>query len=114
MEQDYFNLMEVYLDAVFRPSILTNPNIFYQEGWHIDLDANEASDADRPAPVYKGVVFNEMKGAMSDVDQLAERTLVKLLFPDTCYGYNSGGDPDAIPDLTYEDFIARYKKFYHP
>ena len=114
MEQDYLNLMEVYLDAVFRPSILTNPNIFYQEGWHIDLDANEASDADQPDPVYKGVVFNEMKGAMSDVDQLAERTLVKLLFPDTCYGYNSGGDPDAIPDLTYEDFIARYKKFYHP
>ena len=55
-----------------------------------------------------------MKGAMSDVDQVAERTLGKLLFPDTCYGYNSGGDPDAIPDLTYEDFINRYKRFYHP
>ncbi len=106
MEQDYLNLMEVYLDAVFRPSILTNPNIFYQEGWHIDTEGGE--------PAYKGVVFNEMKGAMSDVDQIAERTLGKLLFPDTCYGFNSGGDPDAIPDLTYEDFVAKYKKFYHP
>lgn len=106
MEQDYLNLMEVYLDAVFRPNILSNPNIFYQEGWHIDTTGDE--------PVYKGVVFNEMKGAMSDVDQIAERTLGKLLFPDTCYGFNSGGDPDAIPDLTYDDFIARYKRFYHP
>ena len=106
MEQDYLNLMGVYLDAVFRPSILTNPNIFYQEGWHIDTEGSE--------PVFKGVVFNEMKGAMSNVDEVAERTLGKLLFPDTCYGFNSGGDPDAIPDLTYEDFIARYKRFYHP
>lgn len=106
MEQDYLNLMEVYLDAVFRPSILNNPNIFYQEGWHIDTAGDE--------PVYKGVVFNEMKGAMSDVDQIAERTLGKLLFPDTCYGFNSGGDPDAIPDLTYEEFVGKYKKFYHP
>ncbi len=106
MEQDYLNLAGVYLDAVFRPSILSNPNIFYQEGWHIDTADDE--------PVYKGVVFNEMKGAMSDVDQVAERTMGKLLFPDTCYGYNSGGDPDAIPDLTYESFIERYKTFYHP
>ena len=106
IKQDYLNLMEVYLDAVFRPAILTDPNIFYQEGWHIDT-AEEA-------PAYKGVVFNEMKGAMSDVDQLAERTMGKILFPDNCYGYNSGGDPDAIVDLTYEQFIAAYKKFYHP
>ena len=106
MEQDYLNLMEVYLDAVFRPAILTNPNIFYQEGWHIDTTGEE--------PVYKGVVFNEMKGAMSNVDEVAERTMGKLLFPDTCYGYNSGGDPDAIPDLTYDEYIARYKRFYHP
>ncbi len=106
MEQDYLNLMEVYLDAVFRPNILTNPSIFAQEGWHIDTDSE--------VPVYRGVVFNEMKGAMSDVDQIAERTLGKLLFPDTCYGFNSGGDPDAIPDLTYESFVERYRKFYHP
>lgn len=106
MEQDYLNLMDVYLDAVFCPAILSNPNIFYQEGWHIDTESD--------TPAFKGVVFNEMKGAMSDVDQISERTLDKLLFPDTCYGCNSGGDPEAIPDLTYEDFIARYKRFYHP
>ena len=106
IKQDYLNLMEVYLDAVFSPAILTNPNIFCQEGWHIDTDG--------PAPAYKGVVFNEMKGAMSDVDQLAERTMGKMLFPDSCYGYNSGGDPDAIVDLTYEKFLETYRKFYHP
>ena len=106
IKQDYLNLMEVYLDAVFRPAILTDPNIFYQEGWHIDTTAE--------APAYKGVVFNEMKGAMSDVDQLAERTMGKILFPDSCYGYNSGGDPDAIVDLTYDKFIETYRKFYHP
>lgn len=106
IKQDYLNLMEVYLDAVFRPAILTNPNIFYQEGWHIDTNEGE--------PAYKGVVFNEMKGAMSDVDQLAERTMLKMLFPDSCYGYNSGGDPDAIVDLTYERFIETYRRFYHP
>lgn len=106
IEQDYINLMGVYLDAVFCPIVLSNPNIFYQEGWHIDT-ADEA-------PAFKGVVFNEMKGAMSDVDQVAERELLRLLFPDTCYGFNSGGDPASIPDLTYEDFIRRYHKFYHP
>lgn len=106
IKQDYLNLMEVYLDAVFRPAILTNPNIFYQEGWHIDTNEGE--------PAYKGVVFNEMKGSMSDIDQLAERTMGKMLFPDNCYGYNSGGDPDTIVDLTYEKFIETYRKFYHP
>lgn len=106
IEQDYLNLMSVYLDAVFCPRILSDPNIFYQEGWHIDT----AGDT----PAYKGVVFNEMKGAMSDVDQVAERSLGGILFPDNCYGFNSGGDPEVIPDLTYEEFIARYKKFYHP
>ncbi len=106
IRQDYLNLSEVYLDAVFRPAILTNPNIFYQEGWHIDTDGDE--------PAYKGVVFNEMKGAMSDVDQVAERAMLKLLFPDNCYGFNSGGDPEVITELTYESFIERYKKFYHP
>ena len=106
IEQDYLNLAEVYMDAVFRPAILHDPNIFYQEGRHIDTTGDEI--------VYKGVVFNEMKGAMSDVDQVADRTMTKLLFPDTCYGFNSGGDPDAIPDLTYESYIERYKRFYHP
>ncbi len=104
--QDYFNLMDVYLDAVFRPSILSNPDIFYQEGWHLDTTEDE--------PAFKGVVFNEMKGSMSDVDNLTERTMTKLLFPDNCYGYNSGGDPDAIIDLTYEKFIETYHRYYHP
>ena len=106
IEQDYLNLAGVYLDAVFRPAILDNPNIFYQEGRHIDTTGEE--------PVYKGVVLNEMKGAMSDVDQIADRGMCKLLFPGNCYGFNSGGDPDAIPDLTYDSFIERYKRFYHP
>lgn len=106
VEQDYLNLTGVYLDAVFRPNILTNPNIFYQEGWHIDTAEEK--------PAYKGVVFNEMKGAMSDVDQVAERSMQALLFPDSCYGYNSGGDPDAITELTYESFLERYRRFYHP
>ncbi|MBQ6623490.1 MAG: insulinase family protein [Mogibacterium sp.] len=106
VKQDYLNLMEVYLDAVFKPNILVNPDIFYQEGWHIDTTEDE--------PAFKGVVFNEMKGAMSDVDQLAERTMLKMLFPNNCYGYNSGGDPDAIVDLTYEQFIDTYNRYYHP
>ena len=106
IEQDYLNLSEVYLDAVFKPNILTNPNIFYQEGWHIDTTGDEA--------VYKGVVFNEMKGAMSEVDQVAEQTMSGLLFPDSCYGYNSGGAPEHIPELTYEAFIEKYKRYYHP
>lgn len=104
--QDYMNLMEVYLDAVFKPAILKNPNIFYQEGFHIDTTAEK--------PVFKGVVYNEMKGAMSDVDSILERTLQQMLFPDNCYGYNSGGDPISITDLTYEEFINTYKRYYHP
>lgn len=104
--QDYLNLTDVYLDCVFRPNVCKDPNIFYQEGWHIDTEGDE--------PVYKGVVFNEMKGAMSEVDSIADETMTSLIFPDSCYGFNSGGDPKAIPDLTYDSFIERYKRFYHP
>ena len=106
-EQDFLNLTEVYLDAVFAPRILQDPNIFYQEGWHIELDENGA-------PLYKGVVFNEMKGAMSDVDELIYQKTLDLLFPDNCYGCNSGGDPKHIPDLTYEKFLRMYRRYYHP
>lgn len=106
-EQDFMNLTEVYLDAVFAPALLTNPNIFYQEGWHIELDENGQ-------PLYKGVVFNEMKGAMSDVDEVTYQTTLDTLFPDNCYGHNSGGDPKHIPDLTYEQFVRMYKRYYHP
>ncbi|MBQ4158324.1 MAG: insulinase family protein [Clostridia bacterium] len=105
-EQDFLNLTSVYLDAVFAPRILIDPNIFYQEGWHIEEDNGEY--------VYKGVVFNEMKGAMSDVGRLSEQKLLSMLFPDTCYGFNSGGDPEYIPSLTYEMFTDSYRRFYHP
>lgn len=105
--RDFLNLTEVYLDAVFAPAILQNPNIFYQEGWHIEQD-------DDGTLSYKGVVFNEMKGAMSSVDDLAEYKLMELLYPDTCYGYNSGGDPSVIPQLTYAQFSETYHRFYHP
>lgn len=100
-------MAEVYLDAVFAPRILQNPNIFYQEGWHIELDENGA-------PLYKGVVFNEMKGAMSDVDEQIYQKTLDVLFPDNCYGWNSGGDPKHIPDLTYEQFLRMYRRYYHP
>lgn len=106
-EQDFLNLTEVYLDAVFAPRILQDPNIFYQEGWHIELDENGA-------PLYKGVVFNEMKGAMSDVDEQIYQKTQDVLFPDNCYGWNSGGDPKHIPDLTYEQFLRMYRRYYHP
>ena len=105
-EKDFLNLTSVYLDAAFAPKILENPNIFYQEGIHIEYDAEN--------PVYKGVVFNEMKGAMSGVDDRIEQGINQLLFPDNCYRFNSGGDPAVIPDLTYEQFVETYNRFYHP
>jgi len=107
-DQDFLNLTEVYLDAVFAPRIFSNPNIFYQEGWHYELTDGEAQ------PTFKGVVFNEMKGAMSDVDEVVMYGALPLLFPDNCYGFNSGGDPRAIPNLTYEQFCNSYRKYYHP
>ncbi len=105
--RDFLNLTAVYLDAVFAPALLSDPNIFYQEGWHIEQDEDGTLR-------YKGVVFNEMKGAMSGVDELAEYKLLSMLFPDTCYGFNSGGDPEVIPTLTYEQFKETYFRFYHP
>ena len=106
-EQDFLNLTSVYLDAVFAPTILHEPNIYRQEGWHYELDGEQNLR-------YNGVVFNEMKGAMSSVDQVAFRDLMNLLYPDNCYQYNSGGDPAAIPDLSYQQFLDSYKRNYHP
>ncbi|MBO4876589.1 MAG: insulinase family protein [Ruminococcus sp.] len=106
-EQDYLNLTSVYLDAVFAPRIVSAKNIFMQEGWHIENDENGA-------PLYKGVVFNEMKGVFADVDDLAETELHRLMFPDTSYRFVSGGDPKYIPDLTYEKFCDTWRRFYHP
>ena len=105
-EQDFLNLTSVYLDAVFAPTILREPNIYRQEGWHYEQDGENLT--------YNGVVFNEMKGAMSSVDQIAFRSLMNLVFPDNCYQYNSGGDPAAIPNLTYQQFLDSYNKNYHP
>ncbi len=106
-KQDYLNLTEVYLDAVFAPALLHDPNIFYQEGHHTEL-------AEDGTPSYKGVVFNEMKGAMSGPDRRIWQDMQTALFPDNTYGVNSGGEPTVIPDLTYDQFVAFYKKFYHP
>ncbi|MDE6519736.1 MAG: insulinase family protein [Ruminococcus sp.] len=105
---DFMNLTKVYLDAVFKPSIYTNPCIFYQEGHHIEY----RSDGDTPA--YKGVVFNEMKGVVSAVDERIESKLMQMLFPESCYRFEYGGLPQAIPNLTYQQFIDTHKRFYHP
>ena len=107
-DTDFMNLTRVYLDAVFDPAIYYNPNIFYQEGWHIEMRSTSDS------PVYKGVVFNEMKGAMSSVYSRMESEIMNVLFPDSCYRYESGGLPEAITDLTYEQFIEGHKTYYHP
>ena len=104
---DLMNLARVYLDAVFSPLVTEDRKRFCQEGWHIDRDGNGN-------PVYNGVVYNEMKGALSDPDALMDRQIVRQLFPDTCYGFNSGGDPEEIPDLTWEEFRERYRECYHP
>ena len=104
--QDYYNLIDVYLDAVFHP--LITPHHLQQEGWHYELD-----NVDDPL-VYKGVVFNEMKGAYSSPDNVLYRYGQQTLFPDTPYGVDSGGDPETIPDLTYEQFKAFHDTYYHP
>ncbi|MBR2791217.1 MAG: insulinase family protein, partial [Erysipelotrichaceae bacterium] len=95
-DKDLINLMRVYLDAVFHPIAVTMPNIFRQEGWHYELNEKDAQ------PIFKGVVFNEMKGAFSSPDGVRSRIMMHSLFPDTCYGNESGGDPEFIPTLTYE------------
>jgi Zn-dependent M16 (insulinase) family peptidase len=107
-DKDFMNLMSVYMDAVFHPAIYTNPNIFYQEGWHYEIRD------EKEAPVYKGVVLNEMKGAFSSVDETMIDELNRMLFKDNCYQYVSGGDPEHITDLTYKKFIETHQKFYHP
>ncbi len=104
--QDFYNLVDVYLDAVFFP--LITPQTLMQEGWHYELNNLDDELA------YKGVVFNEMKGAYSSPDDiLGDESLMQLL-PDTPYGFQSGGDPECIPDLTYEQFRLFHKNFYHP
>ena len=107
-DKDFHNLMDVYLDAVFYPRVREDAEIVMQEGWHYELE-----DADDEL-TYKGVVFNEMKGVYSSPDSVLERQMMRELFPDTTYGVDSGGDPDYITDLTYEEFQEFYRVHYHP
>jgi presequence protease len=107
-ERDFVNLMDVYLDAVFYPNIHRDPLILRQEGWHYHLERRE--DEIR----YNGVVYNEMKGAFSSPDQTLFRYVESSLFPDNCYGCESGGKPEAIPQLTQEQFRDFHRKYYHP
>jgi presequence protease len=104
--KDFYNLIDVYLDAVFYPLITSNT--FQQEGWHYELEA-----IDEPL-IYKGVVFNEMKGSYSSPDGRLKEFSQRSLFPDTIYGLDSGGDPRHIPDLTYANFKAFHQRYYHP
>jgi len=106
--RDFSNLMDVYLDAVFHPKIYQHPEIFMQEGWHYELESR-----DNPLD-YRGVVYNEMKGVFSTPESVLFRKIPESLFPDTAYGYESGGDPDVIPNLTYEQFISFHRRYYHP
>ncbi len=104
--RDFHNLIDVYLDAVFHPRL--TPEVLRQEGWHHELD-------DPAGPMtYKGVVFNEMKGAYSSPDGLISEYSQQALFPDTTYGLDSGGDPEVIPSLTFEAFMDFHRRYYHP
>ncbi len=107
-DKDFQNLMHIYLDAVFFPRIYDDPRIFKQEGWHHELTSKE-----EPV-IYKGVVYNEMKGAYSSPERELGYHINKTLYPDNCYQYASGGYPAAIPELSYKEFMNFHKKFYHP
>ncbi|MDE6845968.1 MAG: insulinase family protein [Lachnospiraceae bacterium] len=107
-DKDFQNLMDVYLDAVLHPNIYHEEKIFKQEGWHYEMD--NADDA----LTINGVVYSEMKGAYSSPDDVLWREIMNSLYPHTAYSVESGGDPDVIPKLTYEEFIAFHQKYYHP
>lgn len=107
-DADFCNLMHVYLDAVFYPNIYRKEEIFRQEGWNYQIESPEEEIT------YNGVVYNEMKGAFSSPEEVLEREIMNSLFPDTPYGVESGGDPQCIPDLTYESYLAFHRKYYHP
>ena len=107
-DKDFQNLMHVYMDAVFYPNIYQHDEIFRQEGWSYKLeDAAEKLE-------YNGVVYNEMKGAFSSPEGVLDRVILNSLFPDTSYANESGGDPEVIPELTYEQFLDFHRKYYHP
>lgn len=107
-DKDFQNLMDVYMDAVLNPNIGKEKKIFMQEGWHYELEEPDGE------LTYNGVVYNEMKGVFSSPESVLDRYTRACMFPDTCYGFESGGDPDEIVKLTYEDYLKFYKKYYHP
>ncbi len=104
--QDFYNLVDVYIDAVFHPRL--TENTLRQEGWHYDIESPDDELA------IKGVVYNEMKGAYSSPDSLLSEYSQRALYPDTCYGVDSGGDPERIPDLTFAQFMDFHRRLYHP
>lgn len=112
-EQDLLNLMDVYMDAVLNPAIYTKRSIFEQEGWHFELDIPEGSPLEDGTLRYNGVVFNEMKGALSDPMSVLDDAVNRELFPNTAYSYESGGDPRAIPRLSYEEFLDTHARHYN-
>ena len=107
-DKDFQNLMSVYMDAVFHPNIYKYQEIFKQEGWHYELESEDA-----PVTI-NGVVYNEMKGAFSSPDDVLSRQIMTSLFPDTTYANVSGGDPLHIPELTYEEYLDFHRRYYHP
>lgn len=107
-DKDFANLMDVYMDAVLYPKIYERKEIFLQEGWHYEM-----TDVEKEIS-YNGVVYNEMKGAYSSPDRILMHKIQSVMFPDNAYQYESGGDPKAIIDLSYEEFINFHKKYYHP
>ncbi len=106
--KDFKNLMHIYMDAVFNPNIYKTDKIFKQEGWHYELN-----DENEPLEI-NGIVYNEMKGVYSSIDGIASRVTAQSLFPDTTYQYESGGDPEHIPELTYEEYLDFHRRYYHP
>lgn len=106
--KDFYNLINVYADAVFHPRAIKDPMVLAQEGHHLELQ-----DKEEPL-VYKGVVYNEMKGVYSSPDSLLMRSSQRSIFPDNTYAVDSGGDPTVIPDLTFEQFVDFHSRFYHP
>ena len=107
-DKDFQNLMHVYMDAVLHPNIYQHEEIFRQEGWSYKLDSLDDKLE------YNGVVYNEMKGAFSSPEGVLDRVVLNTLFPDTSYANESGGDPEVIPELTYEQFLDFHRKYYHP
>ena len=107
-DKDFKNLINVYTDAVFHPRATNDPMVHAQEGWHLELE-----DKEEPL-TYKGVVYNEMKGVYSSPDSLLMRESQRSIFPDNTYSVDSGGDPVAIPELSFEQFADFHAKFYHP